>query len=356
MAGASVCFAAPLGEGEDSSWAGAYEAALEKHKVVPHSKGGRPREPREPAKMEKIRRDVCTICGYEGNQPPGKAWRSAPVVPDTPLRAKKKKGGICVVCNSCGTANGKVRRGAPFFVSNVFHHSIGCRTYSIGCVPPSRHRAVCAPPFQVIATAKAGHASASGARSASQKKAEAATATRASSRRPPGGTLSYLPAAPSTETAAAAASAMAVESADDDIGGSAGAAASSSSPSSSSESAANDAVIDGLAARLVALYDDDDGDEDAAAAAAADAARALADDDDEGPEWAGVPRVVRDAEAELRRRGWVSRGVRVCNLPPKDAQLYATLRLRQVKGSRTEVSVLSYVAHKDLDRIWSLNH
>ena len=42
---APASFAAPLGDGEDSSWTGAYEAALEKHSVMPWSKGGVPLAP-----------------------------------------------------------------------------------------------------------------------------------------------------------------------------------------------------------------------------------------------------------------------------------------------------------------------
>lgn len=42
---APASFAAPLGDGEDSSWTGAYEAALEKHGATPWSKGGVPLAP-----------------------------------------------------------------------------------------------------------------------------------------------------------------------------------------------------------------------------------------------------------------------------------------------------------------------
>ena len=105
--------AAPLGDGEGSSWTGAYEAALEKHGATPWSKGGVPLAERKGAKICKIHKDTCTICGYSGHRRPWKEWRSAFVAPGTPMRrvGRRPGSGVQVVLQE---ENAKVRRGAAY--------------------------------------------------------------------------------------------------------------------------------------------------------------------------------------------------------------------------------------------------
>ena len=118
MAGASVCFTMPLGEGEDSSWAGAYAAALEQHGAKPFSKGGVPREPRllVAAKMDppglglgehvhdlRLRqkpaaREGVAICVRRAEHASAR-------------RVKRRPGAGVRLVPSCNTNNAKVRRG-----------------------------------------------------------------------------------------------------------------------------------------------------------------------------------------------------------------------------------------------------